>query len=191
LEVNERLERLRRRAELEQRLLLATGPQGLPLEPADVGPGPEPGRPDRVAADGTSADGTSADGTSADGTSADGTCVDGAGGPGPRDDPATRPGTGEPPAGMVYDVLAALQPVLARYPGLSVGVWPPGVPAKDPDAAVLLTLNEVDGLHLLMPRAGTPGGGRPGSGPVQESAKDVRSVAAELASLLRDPLDAG
>ncbi|HET9657917.1 MAG TPA: hypothetical protein VFP72_21375, partial [Kineosporiaceae bacterium] len=62
--------------------------------------------------------------------------------------PAPEP---EPLAAIVYEILAALRPVLQRHPGLTVGVWPAGIPAEQPGAAVRFTLDANDELTLRLP----------------------------------------
>jgi hypothetical protein len=89
---------------------------------------------------------------------------------------------------MVNEVLAALQPALQRYPGLIVGIWPPGRATEDLNAAIRFTLDAATGLSLRMPDTGSPDTGRAG-GENQDAGRPApRSVAVELASLLRNGL---
>jgi hypothetical protein len=52
---------------------------------------------------------------------------------------------------MVYDVLAALQPVLQRYPGMTIAVWPADRSAEDLTTAVRLSVDPSTGPSLRMP----------------------------------------
>ncbi|HET9657547.1 MAG TPA: hypothetical protein VFP72_19505 [Kineosporiaceae bacterium] len=96
-------------------------------------------------------------------------------------------GPEQPPSPLVQDVLTALQPVLERHPGLTVAVWPPGDVATDLASAVVLTFDAAAGLRLLTPRP-APGEyhrAGPAAHPSADDPRAGRSVAAELASLLR------
>jgi hypothetical protein len=94
---------------------------------------------------------------------------------------------------MVNEVLAALRPALQRYPGLIVGVWPPGRAAEDLNAAIRFTLDAATGLSLRMPDTGSSDTGSSDTGSAGDEHQDAgspapRSVAVELASLLRNGL---
>jgi hypothetical protein len=89
---------------------------------------------------------------------------------------------------MVNEVLAALRPVLQRYPGLIVGVWPPGRAVEDLNAAIRFTLDAATGLSLRMPDIGSSDTGRAGDEHQDAGSPAPRSVAVELASLLRNGL---
>lgn len=89
---------------------------------------------------------------------------------------------------MVNEVLAALRPVLQRYPGLIVGVWPPGRAVEDLNAAIRFTLDAATGLSLRMPDTGSSDTGRAGDEHQDAGSPAPRSVAVELASLLRNGL---
>ena len=185
MEVYQRLERLRRRAELEQRLL-STQPGGLPLSEADeagageVGAGEVgAGEAGAVGAVPAAEPATGALPRGRRGANWEVAAVHGA--PDDLGDPEwqastpavatepvatepvateptgrmTEPVEPEPLAPMVYDVLAALRPVLQRYPGLTVAVWPAGRPADDPRTAVRLTLDPSAGITVRMPEPPT------------------------------------
>jgi hypothetical protein len=78
--------------------------------------------------------------------------------------------------------------VLQRYPGLVVGIWPPGRANEDLNAAIRFTLDAATGLSLRMPDPGSPDIGRVGDGHQSAGRPEPRSVAVELASLLRHGL---
>lgn len=169
MEVHERLERLRRRAALEQ-WLLSTQPEGIALDPQPDAAAPEDAAP---AAGGDREDAVAEDAVAEDvdtGTRHDPVAVSDevVGGP------VVPPGgtTPQPPgSGLVEEVVVALRQVLRRHPGATVGIWAPGRGPGDPDAAVLVSFDERDGLSVRPPGRAWTGGS---------------AVAAELAHWLRD-----
>jgi hypothetical protein len=212
MEVNERLERLRRRAELERRLSSAPAPAhagreasgrdddepGSAAPPATVllvdpdaaaaAPGADWGRAVlSVPVPATPLDAVTAS-AGPDVVARSHAAPSAAGGP--------QDGDQEEVLRVVHDILPTLQPVLQDHPGVTVGIWPPGTPVTDVEAALRLSVDPVTGLTVLVPpRAGggsgaTPGG--PGQVPppaVAPGPADVPSVARQLAGLLRgEPL---
>lgn len=189
MEVSERLERLRRREELEQRLLssqparscLGGAFEGGVASPVGVGiPGPQfwvqPVPGDDLVTETPPSTGS--------------TCVPDVPVVEPEDarppedssatDPArtaeldlrpAKPVAPEPLAPMVYDVLAALRSVLQRYPGLAIALWPADRATEDLSSAVRLTVDPVTGLNLRMPDAfgDEPFPGAPDAGPDEAS----------------------
>jgi hypothetical protein len=214
MEVNERLERLRRRAELERRLSSAPAPARAGREAAGMDDD-EPRSaappatvllvdPDAAAAAPGNGWGRAVLSVPVPATPLD--AVTASAGPGDvvARSHAAPPAAGVPQDGgqeevlrVVHDILPTLQPVLQDHPGVTVGIWPPGTPVTDVEAALRLSVDPVTGLTVLVPpRAGGGAGaaapGGPGQVPPPAAAPepaDVPSVARQLAGLLRgEPL---
>lgn len=168
VEVNERLERLRRRAELEQRLSSSPAPahagrevptavllvdQDAPaVDPDAVDPVPT-ALPEAVTV------------------------------PAERVD-VVAPRGGDPGEVLrvLHDLLAVLQPVLRDHPGVTVGIWPAGTPADDAETALQVSLDPVAGLTVQVPTRVRGGAGADGG---NTGVAPAPSVARQLAGLLR------
>ena len=218
MEVNERLERLRRRAELEQRLSSAPAPAragrdavgGDDDQPRSAGPPATVLLAEPYAAAGEFAAGRGRAMPSVPVPATAPEAVTASTGPG---DVVARPNAAPPAAGgphdagqeevlrVVHDILPTLQPLLQDHPGVTVGIWPPGTPVTDVEAALRLSVDPVTGRTVLVPpralggAGADPGGpGRtppPAAAPAPVESAGVPSVARQLAGLLRGEPEPG